>query len=229
MQIVMTPELLLEAYRQGLFPMAYSADSPYMHWICPEMRGQISIPHMHISRSLERTVRKNKNRGESYQIKVDTAFSQVIKSCAERRENRPETWINQPIIDVFIDLHKKGHAHSIEYWEGAQLKGGLYGLVIGGAFFGESMFSRTPNASKIVMVHLVARLWAGGFTVFDTQFVNEHLKQFGVYELPHKEYMGRLGQAIHLDVDFKQSGKTEAELVAVYLEIRASGGVSHPE
>ena len=220
MQLVLTSELLLEAYKQGLFPMAYSADSPYVHWICPEERGQLPIKDLHISKSLRKAVLQNIKRGEPYQIKIDTAFEQVMRKCAAERDDRPETWINEPIIEAYCTLHRRGHAHSVECWDGDKLVGGLYGVSIGGAFFGESMFSRKSNASKIALVHLCARLWEGGYEVLDTQFVNDHLLQFGVYELSHKDYLEQLQGALDIDTDFKLEGFSEEELVLNYLENR---------
>ena len=221
MQLVLTPELLLEAYRQGLFPMAYSAGSPYVHWICPEERGQLSIEDLHIPKSLERIVRRQINRNEAFQIKINSAFEEVIKGCAEETQERPETWINEQIIKSYCDLHVRGHAHSVEYWEDDVLLGGVYGLSIGGAFFGESMYSRTSNASKIALVHLVARLWKAGYALLDTQFVNPHLKQFGVYELSHTEYKKRLDSALMLETDFALEGMSEADLITDYFAFRA--------
>lgn len=221
MQLVLTPELLLEAYRQGLFPMAYSAGSPYVHWICPEERGQLSIEDMHIPKSLRRVVRRNTNRNASFQIKINTAFEHVIRACGEETEDRPETWINDQIVKAYCDLHTRGAAHSVEYWEDGRLMGGVYGLAIGGAFFGESMYSRTSNASKIALVHLAARLWRGGFQLFDTQFVNPHLKQFGVYELEHAEYKARLDEALKIEGDFTQGGVSEEALIEEYFAFRA--------
>ena len=220
MQLVLTSELLLEAYKQGLFPMAYSADSPYVHWICPEERGQLPIADLHISKSLRKAVLQNIKRGGPYQIKIDTAFEQVMRKCAAERDDRPETWINEPIIEAYCTLHRRGHAHSVECWDGDKLVGGLYGVSIGGAFFGESMFSRKSNASKIALVHLCARLWEGGYEVLDTQFVNDHLLQFGVYELSHKDYLEQLQSALDIDTDFKLEGFSEEELVLNYLENR---------
>lgn len=216
MQLVLTPELLLEAYRQGLFPMAYSAGSPYIHWICPEKRGQLSITEIHISRRLKKTVRR-----ELYGVRIDTNFEQVIRLCAETADNRPETWINEPIIEAFCDLHRRGYAHSVECWQEGELVGGVYGLALGGAFFGESMFSRARDASKIALVHLAARLWKGGFTVLDTQFTNEHLKQFGVYEIPHRAYIKTLNAALPTEADFRLKGLSEKEIVKEYLDFRA--------
>ena len=221
MQIVLTPELILQAYAQGLFPMAYNAESPYVHWICPEERGQLSIEDIHFSKKLVKTVRQ-----APYTIKINHDFSGVIAMCAETTSERPETWINESIRDVFIKLHKMGHAHSIEAWreteDGDELVGGLYGLAIGGAFFGESMFSRATDASKIALVHLVARLWKGGFTLLDTQFVNDHLKQFGVYEVTHEQYQMQLEEAVAVEADFLLNSEdvNERDLVTAYFEMR---------
>jgi leucyl/phenylalanyl-tRNA--protein transferase len=215
MQLVLTPELLLEAYRHGLFPMAYSGGSPYIHWICPEMRGQLSIAEIHIPRRLKKTI-----RSEPFEIRIDTAFRDVISACARQTEKRRETWINEPIIKAFCTLHAQGHAHSVECWQDDALVGGVYGLEIGGAFFGESMFSTARDASKIALIHLVARLWKGGFSVLDTQFTNDHLKQFGVFELPHKIYMKQLERAVSVQADFTLRDHSPAEIMADYLAMR---------
>lgn len=220
MQLILTPELLIEAYKQGLFPMAYSADSPYVHWICPEERGQLPIESLHISKSLKKTVFKNIKRNGPYIIKVDTDFEGVIRKCADARENRPETWINEPIIEAYCDLHRRGHAHSVECWHDGRLAGGLYGVSVGAAFFGESMFSRKTDTSKIALVHLCARLWKGGYTLLDTQFVNDHLRQFGVYEISHGAYIEKLKQAIKKDADFTLEGLSEVDLISAYFEER---------
>lgn len=216
MQLVLTPELMLEAYRQGLFPMAYHAGSPYIHWICPEMRGQLSISDLHIPRRLKKIVMQNR-----FHITINQDFEQVIKGCAEKTETRPETWINEAILKAFMKLHERGHAHSVECRnESGELVGGLYGLAIGGAFFGESMFSRQTNASKVALVHTVARIWHGGFTMMDTQFVNSHLKQFGVYEIPHREYKTKLKEALKKTADFLQAGVRQESMVDAYFLMR---------
>ena len=219
MQLVLTSELLLEAYRQGLFPMAYNSGSPIIHWVCPEMRGQLSITDMHIPRSLAKAVRKAV-KDPSVEIKIDTAFEEVIAACGESTPDRPETWINTAIERAFNEMHAKGHAHSVEFWHEGTLKGGLYGLELGGAFCGESMFSRHTNASKIALVHLAARLWQGGFDLLDTQFTNEHLEQFGVYELPHQDYIERLNVAAAKRADFKLAEVSEAALIDDYFKMR---------
>ena len=221
MQLVLTNELLLEAYRQGLFPMAYNAGSPFIHWVCPEMRGQLSISDMHIPRSLRKDVRKAL-KNESIEIKIDTAFEKVIQGCAEIHESRPETWINDQIMEAFINLHHGGHAHSVEYWENDTLKGGVYGLRLGAVFCGESMFSRVPNASKIALVHLAARLWKGGFDILDTQFTNDHLEQFGIYEVPHKTYSKAVKIAAEKEADFYLEGLSEDDIIKEYFEMRDS-------
>lgn len=214
MQIVLTSEVLLAAYGQGLFPMAERADSPYVHWYCPEKRGQLSIENLHISRSLRKIVLRR-----DYEIRINTDFRHVIESCARKRPQRPESWINKPILEAFCKLHAEGHGHSVEYWRDGQMQGGLYGLAIGGAFFGESMFSDEPNASKICLVHLVAWLWAAGFVLLDTQFINPHLQQFGVYEVSYADYKRQLAQAIKKNCDF-MAQHDEHDLVGRYLEER---------
>ncbi len=220
MQLVLTPELLIEAYRQGLFPMAYSADSAYVHWICPEERGQLSITDLHISKSLKKTVLKNTKRNGPYKIKINTAFEQVMRSCAAAKDDRPETWINEPIIEAYCKLHARGYAHSVECWDGDTLVGGLYGVSIGGAFFGESMFSHARDTSKIALVHLCARLWKGGYRLLDTQFVNDHLKQFGVYEIAHNAYIDQLADALKLETDFMLDDFSENTLIDAYFKMR---------
>ncbi len=221
MQMILTPELLLEAYRQGLFPMSYSAHSPYIHWICPEDRGQLSIDETHIPQRLLKTIRT-----APYEIKIDTDFAGVIEVCAQATPDRPETWINDSIKDVFIKLHAQGYAHSVECWRDGELVGGVYGLSIGGAFFGESMFTRARDASKVALIHLAARLWKGGYTLLDTQFVNDHLVQFGVYEIPFKDYKKRLGNAISVSADFGLRGfeGDEAALMEAYIAMRKEAG-----
>lgn len=215
MQLVLTTELLLQAYKQGLFPMAYSHGSPYIHWICPDMRGQLSIEDIHVSRSLKKTIRQ-----KPFDIRVNEAFSDVVLACAKTEKNRPETWINEPIIEAYNILHKDGHAHSVECWQDDKLVGGLYGVSIGGAFFGESMFSQKTNASKVALIHLCARLWKRGYSVLDTQFVNDHLKQFGVFQISHKEYLLKLEPALQIETDFLGSHLCEDEIISEYFQMR---------
>jgi len=225
MQLVLTPELILEAYKQGLFPMAYSADSLYVQWLCPEERGQLPIEDIHIPKSLKKTVLKNAKRNGPYSIKINTAFELVMRQCADPKEDRPETWINQPLINAFCELHKKGHAHSIECWRDDVLVGGLYGVSIGSAFFGESMFSRANDTSKIALIHLCARLWKGGYKILDTQFTNNHLQQFGVYEVPYGRFMVLLKDAAEHPANFFLEGLSEVELIDDFLQNRGADGL----
>jgi leucyl/phenylalanyl-tRNA--protein transferase len=178
-----TPELLLRAYSIGMFPMSESADDPELFWVEPDIRGIIPLDDFHVSKSLQKAIRK-----APFDIRYDTAFDEVVAKCAEAAEDRPSTWINQQIKDLYGALHRLGHAHSVEAWEGDELVGGLYGVTLGSAYFGESMFSRRTNASKICLVHLVERLKERGFTLLDTQFTTEHLKTFGAVDIPKEAY-----------------------------------------
>lgn len=193
--------------------MADSAHSAGVKWYAPQKRGQLSIPHLHIPRSLRKAVKK-----QPYRVTVNTAFQEVITACAAMTPERTETWINQDIIDAFCELHTHGFAHSVECWDGDQLVGGLYGLAIGRVFCGESMMSRAVNASKIALVHLVARLQATGFEMLDTQFTNAHLQQFGVYEIAHEDYVTALTKTIKNPANFMGTTKTEEELIKAYLD-----------
>ena len=186
-----TPDLLLRAYSIGLFPMADSADDPELFWVEPDMRGVIPLDRFHVSRSLAKKVRQ-----KPFDIRVDTAFEAVIEACAQAAPDRPSTWINAKIRGLYATLHHMGHAHSVEAWEGNELVGGLYGVSLGAAFFGESMFSRRTDASKICLVHLVERLKARGFRLLDTQFTTEHLKTFGAIDVPKADYEGMLAKAL---------------------------------
>ena len=225
MQLVLTPELVLEAYRHGLFPMARSISSAHVHWICPERRALLPILRLHVPRRLRKRLRAGRLSAGIYTVRVDTAFDAVIDACAHKSETRPDSWINAPIAGVFKDLHRRGAAHSVECWVDDLLMGGVYGLAIGGAFFGESMFSRTSEASKVALIHLCARLWRGGFTVLDTQFVNPHLRQFGVYEVPHESYLHVLGIALARSAVFgRNNPKGEPDLVRGYLAALDSSG-----
>ena len=222
MKLTLSPELLVEAYAQGLFPMAHSGGSDQIHWICPEERGQLSITGLHIPKSLQKTVLKNIKRNASYNIKINSDFEGVIRACAEISKGRKDTWINDEIIKAYCVLHKRGFAHSVEVWDKDALLGGLYGVSLGGVFCGESMFSRATDTSKIALVHLCARLWKGGYSILDTQFVNDHLKQFGVYEVPHAEYLEQLHNALRVRSDFYLDGLSETELISAYFEMRAA-------
>lgn len=219
-----TPELILDAYREGIFPMADTADSRHFNFYRPEKRGQLSIENLHIPRRLKKTLRQ-----APYEVTVDMAFAEIITGCAAEGQGRDITWINGPIRDVYIELHAMGYAHSVECWSGTgadrKLAGGLYGVAIGRVFCGESMVSWARDASKVALVHLAARLWKGGFTVLDTQFINSHLEQFGAYEISQKEYERLIAQEMEREGDFmleKFTLKvTERDLVEDYFEKEA--------
>lgn len=189
----LTWEMLLNAYASGYFPMAPSRTSAQIHWFYPEKRGIIPLDKFHIPASLAKLCRK-----KPFAITTDDAFPEIIRACAEINATRKETWINDTIIRLYCELAQRGYAHSVECWQNSILVGGLYGVALGGAFFGESMFSRVPNASRVALVHLVRLLKEAGYTLLDTQFVNEHLKQFGVMEIPRKEYLERLEKALKI-------------------------------
>lgn len=193
----LTPEVVLRAYSIGIFPMASHRNDPTVHWVAPAMRGILPLTDFHIPRRLRRTV-----RSDAFEVRVNTAFASVIDACAEPRPGHPETWINDNIAHVFGELHQMGMAHSIETWQGGQLVGGLYGLALGGAFFGESMFSFTTDASKVALVHLVALLHLGGFVLLDVQFVTEHLRRFGAIEIPAGQYLYLLEDALPVKASF---------------------------
>ncbi|APO67217.1 leucyl/phenylalanyl-tRNA--protein transferase [Rhizobium gallicum] len=186
-----TPEILLRAYSIGLFPMAESADDPEIFWVEPELRGVLPLDNFHVSKSLAKTIRR-----QPFDIRFDHDFDAVIAACAEATFDRPSTWINHTIRSLYSTLHRMGHAHSVEAWHDDQLVGGLYGVSLGSAFFGESMFSRRTDASKICLVHLVARLLDRDFTLLDTQFTTEHLKTFGAIDVPKDDYAVMLAAAM---------------------------------
>lgn len=186
-----TPEILLRAYSIGLFPMAESADDPEIFWVEPEVRGLLPLDSFHVSKSLAKTIRQ-----KPFDIRFNSDFDGVIAACAEHTNGRPSTWINQTIRSLYSTLHHIGHAHSVEAWEGGKLVGGLYGVSLGSAFFGESMFSRRTDASKICLVYLVERLQQRGFTLLDTQFTTEHLKTFGAIDMPKDDYAKILEKAM---------------------------------
>lgn len=193
----LTPEILLRAYSVGLFPMAESRDDPNLFWVDPEMRGILPLDEFHISRRLARTVRQ-----DVYDVVVDRDFEAVIRACAEPGKGRQSTWINDQIISLYTTLNRRGYAHSVESYKDDMLVGGLYGVSLGGAFFGESMFSIRSDASKVALAHLVARLKIGGYTLLDTQFVTDHLLQFGAAEIPRDEYRALLDVALAVKADF---------------------------
>ncbi len=190
-------EELVDCYRRGVFPMADSREDDQVFLIDPQKRGVIPLDGFHVSSRLARTVRSGR-----YQVSIDSDFSGVVEACAASRPGRPETWINQPIQMLYERLHQSGRAHSVECRRDGQLVGGLYGVSLGGAFFGESMFSTARDASKVALVHLVARLIVGGYLLLDTQFMTEHLAQFGAVEIPRAAYRRKLAEALAVEADF---------------------------
>ena len=186
-----SPQMLLRAYACGIFPMAESADDPQLYWIEPQSRGVLPLDGVTVHKRLARTVRR-----EPYQVRIDTDFEAVIDGCAASRPGRRSTWINAQIRSLYRDLYRQGHCHTVEVWDGSVIVGGLYGVALGGAFFGESMFSIRTDASKIALVYLCARLIHGGFSLLDTQFVTEHLKQFGTVEVEKAAFHVLLDAAI---------------------------------
>ncbi|HEY1364424.1 MAG TPA: leucyl/phenylalanyl-tRNA--protein transferase [Xanthobacteraceae bacterium] len=195
--IEITPEVLLKAYACGIFPMAENAEDPALYWIEPEMRGIIPLDRFHLPGRLVRTV-----RSDCFIVTVNRDFDGVLEGCAESRPGRPRTWINSRIRSLYRKLHDRRHCHSLEVYQGEALVGGLYGVALGRAFFGESMFHRARDASKVALVHLVARLRAGGFRLLDTQFVTDHLKVFGAIEIPRRQYHKLLEAALIGEGDF---------------------------
>jgi leucyl/phenylalanyl-tRNA--protein transferase len=191
--IEITTDLMLRAYRHGLFPMAETRRGDRLYWLDPERRGILPLDRFHLPRRLLRTVLSG-----GFTVTADEDFSAVIASCAEPAPGRDDTWINPQIERLFNELHEMGFAHSVECWQDEMLVGGLYGVAIGGAFFGESMFSRIRDASKVALVHLVARLRLSGFALLDTQFVTTHLAQFGTRDVPRDEYKAQLALALEV-------------------------------
>ncbi len=213
---IITSEQLIRAYMLGMFPMSESRSNKKIFFVEPEFRAVIPIFNFHISKSLLRLVKKR-----PYIITLNKAFPDVIESCATI--NRTETWINKGIENLFISLHKMKRAHSIECWQDNQLVGGIYGLAIGGVFFAESMFSSVPNGSKIALLNLVARLWRTKFKILDVQFLNDHLLQFGAYEISKNEFQTNLQKAIKLEVDILSFGKTDKDFfdcLSTFLQAR---------
>lgn len=187
----LTPDLLLQAYTIGYFPMSEDRYAQDVFWVRPELRGILPIRDLHISKTLRRRVRQ-----DSFEIRTDTAFRAVMEGCAMPQTDRWSTWINGQILDAYTELHQAGFAHSVEAWQGGALVGGLYGVAIGGAFFGESMFSTATDASKVALVHLTARLRLGGYVLHDTQFITEHLRRFGGSEVAADRYALMLEKAL---------------------------------
>ncbi|MSP20041.1 MAG: leucyl/phenylalanyl-tRNA--protein transferase [Alphaproteobacteria bacterium] len=192
-----TLDMLLRAYAQGIFPMSESRHDPHISWFDPHKRGILPLEKFHVPKRLARTI-----RDQPYRVRIDAAFQAVVEGCASPRPGRWTTWINDSIIQMFTGLASIGHAHSVECWENDELVGGLYGVSLGAAFFGESMFSLHRDASKIALTYLVARLRAGGFTLLDTQFVTTHLQKFGALEISRSDYLRRLKVAVAKDADF---------------------------
>ena len=200
----LTPEILLRAYSIGLFPMAERRDDATLYWIDPEKRGILPLEEFHIPRRLRRTLRL-----APFEIVCDSDFDAVIRACAEPGRGRHESWINDQIVELYTELHRMGRAHSVECRQDGRLVGGLYGVAIGAAFFGESMFSRATDASKIALVHLVARLRKGGFRLLDTQFVTRHLGQFGAVEIHRTGYREYLARALEHEATFHRDLSAE--------------------
>ena len=192
-----TSDILLRAYAAGIFPMADSADDPGLFWLEPERRGIFPLDNFHVPRRLKRSMRSAR-----LVIKADSNFAAVIEQCAHSAPDRPSTWISHRIRHLYGELYRSGHCHSIECYQDEILVGGLYGVSIGAAFFGESMFHRVTDASKIALVHLVERLRVGGYRLLDSQFLTEHLSQFGAIEVDKTEYQARLRAAITAEADF---------------------------
>lgn len=193
----LTPELLLRAYAAGVFPMAEARDDPGVFWVDPRMRGIIPLNGFHVSRSLRRRILSG-----GFAVTLDRAFAEVVRACADR----PETWINHRIEALYLRLHRMGRAHSVEIWRDGRLVGGVFGVALGGAFFGESMFSRETDASKVALCYLVDRVRCAGFTLFDTQFITEHLASLGAVELARDAYHEKLAEALKIRADFDAPG-----------------------
>ena len=195
--IEITPQVLLKAYSCGIFPMAESADDPALYWIEPQHRGILPLESLHVPRRLARTVRRGELR-----VAVDSDYEGVIEGCAAERAGRRSTWINGRIRTLYRELFRLGHCHTVEVWDGEKLVGGLYGVALGGVFFGESMFSYVRDASKIALVHLAGRLIGGGFTLLDAQYVTDHLRQFGTIEIDRDDFHRHLDAALKQSADF---------------------------
>ena len=197
-----TPEIVLRAYAEGLFPMAERHDDPDLFWLSPEQRAIFPLETFRVAKRLARTV-----RGDKFTVTVDSEFLAVMQACAAPAPGREETWINDEILRLYTALHASGHAHSVETRLNGELVGGLYGVSLGGAFFGESMFSHVTDASKVALVHLVARLRAGGFALLDAQFITAHLASLGAIEIPRARYLSKLNQALAVKACWPASGQ----------------------
>lgn len=192
-KMMLTPQILLKAYSCGLFPMSESADDPELFWVDPEVRGIIPLDQFHVPRSLKKVINRN-----VFEIKINTAFARVMRECAKETDDRPTTWINDTILKLYHDLFVSGHAHSIEAWKDGELVGGLYGVSLGSAFFGESMFSRETDASKVCLSFLVKHMIKNKFTLLDTQFTTDHLMRFGAIDISRDEYAILLSKAMEV-------------------------------
>jgi leucyl/phenylalanyl-tRNA---protein transferase len=215
----LTPDILLKAYAAGIFPMAESADDPNLHWIDPKLRGVIPLQSFHVSGKLAQLV-----RSEKFEISISRDFKAVIRACAAPVEGRENTWINDRIIALYSALHSTGHAHSVEVRQSGALVGGLYGVTLGRVYFGESMFHTARDASKVALVHLVARLIQTGFCLLDTQFVTEHLMQFGAVEIPRRQYRLELAYALQGSADFLSAPLLSGEAALSMISDLASDG-----
>jgi leucyl/phenylalanyl-tRNA--protein transferase len=204
------PDQLIACYAEGIFPMADSRDDPGLRLIDPELRGVIPLDRFHLSRRLMRTIRSDR-----FEVRTDTAFSAVVAACASPAPDRAETWISRGVEHLYGQLFARGQAHSVECWREERLVGGLYGVTLGGAFFGESMFSRETDASKVALAHLVARLIVGGYALLDTQFMTDHLAQFGTEEIPRRDYRRRLAAALPIAADFYRLEPNPSGLTAL--------------
>ena len=217
-----TPDLMLRAYRAGLFPMAETRRGDRLYWLDPELRGVLPLNGFHLPHRLLRTV-----LSDNFEVSADRDFAATIAACADAAPGREDTWINPEIERLFIELHRLGHAHSVECWQDGKLVGGLYGVALGSAFFGESMFSRARDASKVALVHLVARMRIGGFRLLDTQFVTNHLAQFGAIEIPRDAYKALLAEAVDRSARWVNAPGPmvlEAELRALAQPMHKKGG-----
>ena len=216
-----TPEILLKAYALGVFPMAESRHDPTLYWVDPEERGILPLDRFHVPHKVRKLVRR-----DYFTVKVNTAFREVVNGCAESTPERPSTWINDTVIELYEQLFRMGRAHSVECWREDRLVGGLYGVSLGAAFFGESMFSREPSASQVALVHLVARLIAGGFKLLDTQFTTEHLKRFGVSNISRDSYHLRLSEALREMGNFEALPETITGATAIRIVASATASAA---
>jgi leucyl/phenylalanyl-tRNA---protein transferase len=220
--IEITPEVLLKAYACGIFPMAESADDPALYWIEPQARGILPLDQVHIPKRLARTIRSGR-----FEIRIDSDFAGVIDGCSASRPGRRSTWINGRIRQLYGALFEQGHCHTVETWFERRLVGGLYGVALGGAFFGESMFSTETDASKVALVYLVARLLHGGFSLLDTQFVTDHLRQFGTIELEKVAFQKALDRAMRQRASFHALGHDASPETVLHI-VRAAAQRAAP-